>query len=192
MSLRKVGYQHNDLTPSSVSPILTRTVHEANVKDVNDAVDAAEAAFPAWRDLGVEKRGEYLRKLSDLINEHTPQLAKLETLSIGRPVHQFVDGAGSASTFRFFADHAWTVQGTASTNTPGTLKLTVKEPYGVAGMIIPWNFPLMNFAGKVAPALAAGNTVVLKTSEKAPLTVSFDHAFDVYHSHRCLHFKARI
>ncbi|KAJ5526845.1 hypothetical protein N7513_011004 [Penicillium frequentans] len=145
-------------------------VQEADVKDVNDAVDAAEAAFPAWRDLGVDKRGEYLRKLSDLIREAIPELAKLETLSTGRPISLFPDGEAAAEQFRYFADHAWSVQGTASTNTPGMFKMTVKEPFGVAGLIIPWNFPLINFAGKMAPALAAGNTVVLKSSEKAPLT----------------------
>ncbi|KAJ5654410.1 hypothetical protein N7490_001413 [Penicillium lividum] len=145
-------------------------VQEANVSDVNDAVEAAEAAFPAWRDLGVEQRGEYLRKLSDLIQEAVPVLAKLETLSTGRPISLFPDGLVAAEQFRYFADHAWSVQGTASTNTPGTFKMTVKEPFGVAGLIIPWNFPLINFAGKAAPALAAGNTVVLKSSEKAPLT----------------------
>ncbi|KAJ5636594.1 uncharacterized protein N7484_009907 [Penicillium longicatenatum] len=145
-------------------------VQEADVKDVNDAVDAAEAAFPAWRDLGVDQRGEYLRKLSDLIQEAIPELAKLETLSTGRPISIFPDGAMAAEQFRYLADYAWTVQGTASTNTPGTFSMTVKEPYGVAGLIIPWNFPLASFAGKMAPALAAGNTVVLKSSEKAPLT----------------------
>ncbi|KAJ6102141.1 hypothetical protein N7486_004568 [Penicillium sp. IBT 16267x] len=130
-------------------------VQEADIKDVNDAVDAAEAAFPAWRDLGVEKRGEYLRKLSGLIREAIPELAKLETLSTGRPVSMFPDGGMAADQFRQFADHAWTVQGTGSTNTPGFFKMTVKEPFGVAGLIIPWNFPLGNFAGKMAPALAA-------------------------------------
>ncbi|KAJ5740467.1 hypothetical protein N7493_000339 [Penicillium malachiteum] len=145
-------------------------VQEADVKDVNDAVDAAEAAFPAWRDLGVDKRGDYLRKLSDAVRESIPDLGKLESLSIGRPVSMYHDGKMAADQFRFFADHAWTTQGTASTNTPGIFKMTLKEPYGVAGLIIPWNFPMANLAGKMAPALAAGNTVVLKSSEKAPLT----------------------
>ena len=77
----------------------------------------------------------------------------------------------SAELWRAFADGGWNVQGTASTNTPGLLTLTVKEPYGVAGLIIPWNFPLLMFSMKMAAALAAGNTVVLKSSEKAPLTV---------------------
>lgn len=77
----------------------------------------------------------------------------------------------SAQLFRYFAEGAWNVQGTASTNTPGLMSMTVKEPYGVVALIIPWNFPLIMFSMKVAPALAAGNTVVLKSSEKAPLTV---------------------
>lgn len=91
---------------------------------------------------------------------------------MGRPISMFPDGVMAADTFRYFAEHGWSTQGTASTNTPGTLKISVKEPYGVAGLIIPWNFPCVNIAGKMAPALAAGNTVVLKSSKKAPLTVS--------------------
>lgn len=150
----------------------TTTVQEADAKDVDDAVQAANAAFPAWRDLGVEKRGEYLRKLSKLIEENIPEFAKLEALNIGRPVSHYVDGPVAAEAFRYFADGAWNTQGTASHNTPGVFNITVKEPYGVAGLIIPWNFPMANWAGKIAPALAAGNTVVLKSSEKAPLTVS--------------------
>ncbi|KAJ5246112.1 hypothetical protein N7468_001095 [Penicillium chermesinum] len=129
------------------------SVQEADAKDVDDAVQAAHAAFPAWRDLGVEKRGEYLRKLSQLIEKHIPELAKLEALNIGRPVSHFVDGPSAVETFRFFADSAWHTQGTASHNTPGIFNVTVKEPYGVAGLIIPWNFPLANWSGKIAPAL---------------------------------------
>lgn len=134
-------------------------------------MNAANAAFPAWRDLGVEKRGVYLRKLAQLFEEHTPELAKLEALNIGRPVSHFIDGPAAVDCFRYYADGAWHTQGTASHNTPGIFNITVKEPYGVAGLIIPWNFPIANWSGKVAPALAAGNTVVLKSSEKAPLTV---------------------
>ncbi|KAJ5227205.1 uncharacterized protein N7469_007211 [Penicillium citrinum] len=145
-------------------------VHEADVKDVDDAVAAASAAFPAWRDLGVDGRGAYLRKVSDLFIEANDELARLETLCTGRPISQYVDAKMSSELWRAFADGAWNVQGTASTNTPGLLTLSVKEPYGVAGMIIPWNFPLIMFSMKMAAALAAGNTVVLKSSEKAPLT----------------------
>lgn len=139
---------------------------------MDDAVAAASAAFPAWRDLGVDGRGALLRKVSELFLEASDELARLETLCTGRPISQYVDAKLSAELWRSFADGAWSVQGTASTNTPGLLSMTVKEPYGVAALIIPWNFPLIMFSMKMAAALAAGNTVVLKSSEKAPLTVS--------------------
>ncbi|KAJ5834857.1 Aldehyde/histidinol dehydrogenase [Penicillium robsamsonii] len=145
-------------------------VQEADIQDVEDAVSAANAAFPAWRDLGTEKRGAYLGKLSQLILESNNELAKLETLSTGRPISQFFDASFAAQFFGYFAGGGWTVQGTASLNTPDHLNLTVKQPYGVVALIIPWNFPLIMFASKMASALAAGNTVVLKSSEKAPLT----------------------
>ncbi|CAL5867612.1 uncharacterized protein PFLUO_LOCUS1831 [Penicillium psychrofluorescens] len=145
-------------------------VHEATTEDVNSAVAAAHAAFPAWRDLGVSERGAYLHKLSSLIRESNDELAKLETLCTGRPVSQYFDAGLAADNFRYFAETAWSTQGTASFNTPGFLNMTVRQPYGVAALIIAWNFPLALFAAKVAPALAAGNTVVLKSSEKAPLT----------------------
>jgi aldehyde dehydrogenase (NAD+) len=146
-------------------------VHEATTEDINSAVAAANAAFPSWRDLGVSGRGDYLRKLSSLISESNDGFAKLESLCTGRPITQYFDAGLAAENFRYFAETAWSAQGTASFNTPGFLNMTVKQPYGVAALIIPWNFPLANFAMKVAPALAAGNTVVLKSSEKAPLTV---------------------
>ncbi|KAJ5163419.1 Aldehyde/histidinol dehydrogenase [Penicillium coprophilum] len=148
-------------------------VQEADIKDVEDAVTAAKAAFPAWRDLGTEKRGVYLRKLSQLILKSNQELAKLETLSTGRPISQFFDVSLAAQFFEYFAGGGWTAQGTASLNTPDHLNLTVKQPYGVVALIIPWNFPLVMFASKMAPALAAGNTIVLKSSEKAPLTSLF-------------------
>ncbi|KAJ5678873.1 hypothetical protein N7462_007117 [Penicillium macrosclerotiorum] len=149
------------------------TVQEADIQDVNDAVAAANAAFPAWRDLGVEERGKYLHKMSQLFLESQDELARLETLCTGRPISIFVDAKMSADLFRHFADGAWNAQGTASTHTPGMLSMTIKEPYGVAALIIPWNFPLVMFSMKMAAALSAGNTVVLKSSEKAPLTSLF-------------------
>ncbi|CAG8926074.1 unnamed protein product [Penicillium salamii] len=145
-------------------------VQEATAQDVDDAVAAASAAFPAWRDTSIEQRGSYMQNLSKLILESNAELAKLETLSIGRPVSAFFDGAMAADYFSYFSTAAWSAQGTASLNTPDQLSMTVRQPYGVVGLIIPWNFPLVMFAGKIAPAIAAGNTVVLKSSEKAPLT----------------------
>lgn len=100
------------------------------------------------------------------------ELAYLETISTGRPISQYFDGPVAADTCSYFAEAGWTAQGTSSLNTPNHLNLTVKQPYGVVGSIIPWNVPLAMFVFKLAPALASGNTVVLKSSEKAPLTVS--------------------
>ncbi|CAI7623464.1 unnamed protein product [Penicillium discolor] len=145
-------------------------VQEADIQDVEDAVTAADTAFPAWRDLGTDKRGIYLRNLAQLILESNNELAKLETLSTGRPISQFFDASAAADLFAYYAGGGWTAQGTASLNTPDHLNLTVKQPYGVVALIIPWKFPLVMLAGKLAPALAAGNAVVLKSSEKAPLT----------------------
>ena len=171
-------------TPGPPTPLtFESTVQEADIQDVDSAVSAAQAAYPAWRDLGVEKRGEYLRKISMLLSEANDELAQLETLCTGRPISQYIDAKLASERFRYFADSAWKVQGTASTNTPGMLSMTVKEPYGVVGLIIPWNFPIVMFSTKVAPALAAGNTVVLKSSEKAPLTVNFHRfprSYDLY------------
>ncbi|CEJ54248.1 hypothetical protein PMG11_00568 [Penicillium brasilianum] len=148
-------------------------VHQASVDDVNDAVAAANAAFPAWRDLGADGRAPYLRKLSELFLEANDELARLETLCTGRPISYFIDAGLSSELFRYYADAVWNSQGKASTFNPGLMSVTVKEPYGVVGLIIPWNFPLGSFSMKIAPALAAGNTVVLKSSEKAPLTSIF-------------------
>ena len=142
---------------------------------MDKAVAAAKAAFPAWRDLTPDDRGVYLRKLSSLIKENIPELARLESISMGKPVSLYIDGKMAADTFAYFAETGWHAQGTSSVNTPGVLGLSLRQPYGVVGAIIPWNVPLALFSFKVAPALAAGNTVVLKSSEKAPLTVSFCH-----------------
>ncbi|KAE8354056.1 aldehyde dehydrogenase domain-containing protein [Aspergillus coremiiformis] len=148
-------------------------VHEANEQDVDKAVAAAKAAFPAWRDLSPNARGVYLHKLSNLIRENMPELARLESISMGKPVSHYVEGPIAVDTFRYFAEAGWNAQGTSSLNTPGHLNLSLRQPYGVVGAIIAWNVPLILFSLKVAPALAAGNTVVIKSSEKAPLTSAF-------------------
>ncbi|RMJ23592.1 Aldehyde dehydrogenase [Aspergillus sp. HF37] len=145
-------------------------VHEANEQDVNAAVAAAKTAFPAWRDMDPRERGQYLHKMASLIRESTSELAYLETISTGRPISHYFDAAVAADNFDYYAEAGWNAQGTSSLNTRGHLNLTVKQPFGVVGAIIPWNVPLAAFTFKVAPALAAGNTVVLKSSEKAPLT----------------------
>ncbi|KAJ5419001.1 uncharacterized protein N7487_002551 [Penicillium crustosum] len=138
-------------------------VSEASVQDTNDAVAAAKAAFPAWSRLSPHDRGAYMLKLADLILESEQDLAYLEAISMGRPVSGYWDAKAAAKKLQYFATSGWNVQGQTTLNTPGYVNMTVRQPFGVVGVIIPWNVP-------VAPAIAAGNTVVIKSSEKAPLT----------------------
>ncbi|KAJ9191482.1 hypothetical protein DTO164E3_8826 [Paecilomyces variotii] len=145
-------------------------IHEAGEEDTNAAVAAAKAAFPTWRDLEPCERGVYLAKFSKLIRESIDELAYLEAISTGKPISAFVDGNTAASNFQHFAEAGYQIQGSSSLNTRNHLNITVKQPFGVVACIIPWNAPCIFFSLKVAPALAAGNTVVLKSSEKAPLT----------------------
>lgn len=90
---------------------------------------------------------------------------------MGKPVSTYFDAHAFAGTFDHYSEAGYNMQGTTSLNTPGYINLTLRQPYGVVAAIIPWNVSLLFFAKKVAPALAVGNTVVLKSSEKAPLTV---------------------
>lgn len=147
-------------------------MHEASVEDTDGAVAAAKAAQPQWAALTAEKRGEYFKRLAALIRAHDRELATLEALSMGSPTSQYWQASECASVFDHYAEAGYNNQGTTSLNTPGYINMTFRQPYGVVAAIIPWNFPLLFFANKVAPALTAGNTVVLKSSEKAPLTVS--------------------
>ncbi|EKG13973.1 hypothetical protein MPH_08847 [Macrophomina phaseolina MS6] len=146
-------------------------VSEATVDDVNAAAAAAQRAFPSWSALSPAARGAPMTRLADLILEHKGELARLEAISMGKPVSEFIDAGAAAGNFRLYAGMGWQARGTTSLNTPGYMNVTVRQPFGVVGVIIPWNVPLLFLAKKVAPALAAGNTVVLKSSEKAPLTV---------------------
>lgn len=94
---------------------------------------------------------------------------------MGKPVSTYIDGHAFAFTFDYYSESGYNVQGTSSLNEPGYVNLTFRQPYGVVGAIIPWNVPLLFFSKKVAPALAVGNTVVLKSSEKAPLAASMTY-----------------
>ncbi|KAL7905194.1 aldehyde dehydrogenase family domain-containing protein [Trichoderma velutinum] len=148
---------------------LATVIYEATKEDVDDAVAAAKAAFPAWASLSPYERGRYLVRLADLIVEANADLAHLEAESMGRPVSTYFDATTGAKYFRYFSEAAYP-QGGSSLNTPGFVNITLKQPVGVVAAIIPWNAPLIFFCKKLAPALAAGNAVVLKSSEKAPLT----------------------
>lgn len=152
--------------------MLFALVSEATEEDANAAVAAAKAAFPAWSALSPSERGGYFKKLADLIIESHDELAEIEALSMGRPVSGYFESYVAANSLNHYAESGYQALGTSSLNTPGFLNMTLRQPYGVVGAIIPWNVPVLFLINKSAPALMAGNTVVVKSSEKAPLTVS--------------------
>ncbi|MER3491953.1 MAG: betaine-aldehyde dehydrogenase [Mastigocladus sp. ERB_26_2] len=148
-------------------------VAEADAPDVDKAVEAARAAFNSgeWRNMSATRRGELLYKLADLIEQNIDELARLETLDNGKPLHSsYGDLKLVIACYRYYAGWADKVQGkTIPINGP-YFCCTRHEPVGVVGQIIPWNFPLLMQAWKLSPALATGNTVVMKTAEQTPLS----------------------
>lgn len=151
-------------------------VPEATPADVDRAVDAARENFrvgSAWRKMVPAERARILWRVAELIDANADELAQLETRDQGQPlpVAREVSVAASADHFRYYA--GWTTKLAGDTNPlsiPGTFNYTVREPVGVCGLIVPWNFPLMIAAWKLAPALACGNTAVVKPAEQTPLT----------------------
>jgi aldehyde dehydrogenase (NAD+) len=152
-------------------------IAEAQKEDIDLAVKAARAAFEdgsPWRKMSPRDRSRVLYKLADLIRANTEELAELETLDTGKPISESsrFDIPLSAECFEYYA--GWPTKITGDVITPSSggeaLVYTLREPIGVCGQIIPWNFPLQMLAWKVAPALAAGNTVVVKPAEQTPLT----------------------
>jgi phenylacetaldehyde dehydrogenase len=151
-------------------------VAEADAADVNRAVKAARKAFDdgPWPRMSPSERGRILWKLADLIEKQTEQFATLESLDNGKPltVARVADVPLTVDMFRYMAGWATKITGTTiPISFPGEyLSFTLREPVGVVGQIIPWNFPLLMAAWKLAPALATGCTVVLKVAEQTPLT----------------------
>ena len=169
-------------TPNPATGKTLATVAEGDAADIDEAVRAARAAYDgAWRDLTPSSRGKILWKIGDLIEEHAEELAELESLDNGKPKlqAQFADVAVAAELFHYMAGWTTKLEGnTMSLSTPYAPgaqfhAYTLREPLGVVGQIIPWNFPLMMASWKLAPALACGNTVVLKPAEQTPLSVIF-------------------
>jgi acyl-CoA reductase-like NAD-dependent aldehyde dehydrogenase len=150
-------------------------VAEAGVEDVNRAVESARRAFDSgsWSTLSGAERGNLLWKIADLMERYGDELAELETLDNGKPlrVSSRVDLPQAVKHFRYYAGWASKIEGsTIPVSFPNQLVYTVREPMGVVGLIIPWNFPLLMSAWKLAPALACGNTCILKPAEQTPLT----------------------
>jgi aldehyde dehydrogenase (NAD+) len=140
--------------------------------DVDRAVAAAQAAFPKWSRMAAMERGRLLLKLADAIEANAERLARLESLDTGHPVRDTLnlDVPRTAATFRYFGGMADKFEGSVIPVEAGFLNYLLREPVGVVGQVVPWNFPLMFTSWKMAPALAAGNCVVMKPAELTPLS----------------------
>ena len=137
------------------------------------AVEAAWKAFPAWKKSSVSERAAILNKIADSIDANTEHLAMVETMDNGKPIRETmaVDIPLSAQHFRYFAGCIMAEEGSASMLGENTLSLILREPIGVVGQIVPWNFPFLMAAWKLAPVLASGCCTVFKPSSSTPLSV---------------------
>ncbi len=149
-------------------------VAEGDRADIEAAVKAAHQAFSGpWSKMTPSERGKMLWKLADLLEKHLEEFAQLESLDNGKPVGvaRVADVPLAIDLFRYMAGWATKIEGnTIPINAPGHFAYTLREPVGVVGQIIPWNFPLLMAAWKLGPALACGNTVILKPAEQTPLS----------------------
>src|SRR6267143_7075903 len=149
-------------------------VAEAGVADAEAAIDAAREAFEGpWGAIAPKERGKFLLKLARIIQDEGESRARLEAKNTGHPIRDVrrFDLVRTVDWFEYFAGMATKIQGDVIPSSfEGVLNYTLREPLGVVGQIVPWNFPLMFVAWNVAPALAAGNTVVLKPAEYTPLS----------------------
>ena len=161
------------VNPSDGSIIAEVAMGGAN--EIDSAISAADRAFPAWVGLNTDERARLLRRFADELESHSVELAQLESLDVGKPVAaaEGFDVPFGIECFRYFAD----LSKQAQYNVPLRLKAfearTFRAPYGVCGFIFPWNFPFTLLCWGIAPALAAGNTVVVKPSEITPLTTLY-------------------
>ncbi len=145
-------------------------VPRAGAEEADAAVERARAAFPAWRALTPPDRSAVLHRLANTLEEHVDELATLEARNAGKPIGDARGEMGMVvDTFRYYAGAPERLTG-KTIPVPGGVDMTFREPLGVVALITPWNFPLTIASWKVAPALAAGNTVVLKPAELTPLT----------------------
>ena len=145
-------------------------IPRAGAEEVDAAVAAAKAAFPGWRAIAPGERAALLHRLADALAERNQELATLEARNAGKPIS---DARGEmemvAETYRYYAGGVERLLG-HTIPVSGGIDMTFREPLGVVGLIVPWNFPLVIASWKAAPALAAGNTIVLKPAELTPLT----------------------
>ena len=145
-------------------------IPRAGLEETDAAVARAKAAFPAWRAVSPGDRATLLHRVADVLEQHGEELAQLEARNAGKPIADARGEMGmSAATFRYYAGAPERLLGD-TIPVAGGVDMTFREPLGVVGLIVPWNFPLTIACWKMAPALAAGNTLVLKPAELTPLT----------------------
>jgi betaine-aldehyde dehydrogenase len=149
-------------------------VPDASVDDVDRAAKAARAAFDGgpWRDVTAQDRGRMLFKLAQIVRDRTTELAEIETRNSGKPIVEAeFDMADVATCFEYYGGLATKIHGHVLPVPDNAMSLALREPIGVAGQIVPWNYPLLMATWKLAPAICAGCTIVLKPAEQTPLTV---------------------
>lgn len=167
----KDGGWLESINPADESPI--GRVPMGTAADMNAAVAAAEAAQPEWAALSMAQRAEFINKLGTAILARTEEIAKLESLDTGNtlgPMRRDVKTA--VDRMRFAAGLAYEIKGETIPATPGNIHMTIRQPYGVIGRIIPFNHPIGFAASRIAPAIISGNTIVVKPSEQSPLSSS--------------------
>ena len=166
------GGRFDSINPATGETIAS--VAAANAKDVDAAVAAARRTFRsgAWSRMPPRERMEVIYRFTRLIDEHAEQLAVLDTLNMGKPIGDMlaVDLPSVIETFQFMAECIDKIEGAVTNTEADVMHFVLREPLGVVGAISPWNYPLLMAAWKVAPALAAGNCIVLKPAEQAPLS----------------------
>jgi aldehyde dehydrogenase (NAD+) len=167
------GRTFQTINPHDEKPIVA--VHEGDEQDVDLAVKAARKALEGeWKHVTPSERGRLLIRLADFLERDIEKVAAIEALDNGKSITVAKgDVAASASCFRYYGGWADKIYGQTIDTDSGSLTYTRHEPVGVCGQIIPWNFPLLMFAWKIGPAIATGNTVVLKTAEQTPLSALY-------------------
>jgi acyl-CoA reductase-like NAD-dependent aldehyde dehydrogenase len=171
-SMAAQGSRFTVVNPATAEPLCE--VAAGRSADIDAAVASGRRAFKSgsWRRMAPRDRLDVMNRLAALIEQHAAEFVLLDTLCMGKPVRDMVavDVPQSALTFRYFAELSDKVEGTVTATAVDAFHYTLREPLGVVGCITPWNYPLMQIAWKIAPALAAGNCVVLKPAEQAPLS----------------------
>ena len=167
------GKQFQSINPADGTVLAE--VAEGDAADIDAAVAAARTAFDSgvWRDLHPAKRGRILVKWAELLSENAEEIALVESLDAGKPIKDAlaIDLGAAVNCLRWYGEAADKIMDEIAPTAPDALALVTREPLGVIGIVVPWNFPLLMACWKIAPALAAGNSVIVKPAEQSPLSV---------------------